>query len=137
MKPNRAQKESAPNPDTQADLAAWIFSGDSAYIDEFILAGSCAIQAEDMRAITKESQFVYGKIDAARPVGLSELKYHSRLMMRALELATRSHAVNPLPAYLDEGTFAVQYLLEGDDLARAPTVPTTIRKSNTPINTPL
>ena len=37
-------------------------------------------------------------------------------MIRALELATRSHAVDPLPAYLAEGTFAVQYLLKEDDL---------------------
>jgi uncharacterized membrane protein YkvA (DUF1232 family) len=115
MTPNRAQEESAANPETQADLAAWIFSGDSAHIDEFILAGSSGIQAADMRAITKESQFIYGKIHAARPPRLSELKYHSRLMMRALEFATRSHALDPLPAYLAEGTFAVQYLLEGDD----------------------
>jgi hypothetical protein len=116
MKPNRAQEESAVNPDRQADLAAWIFSGDSAHIDEFILAGSSGIQAENLRAITKESQFVYGKIYAAKQTGLSELKYHSRLMIRALELATRSHAVDPLPAYLAEGTFAVEYLLKEDDL---------------------
>jgi uncharacterized membrane protein YkvA (DUF1232 family) len=58
MTPNRAQEESAANPETQADLAAWIFSGDSAHIDEFILAGSSGIQAADMRAITKESQFI-------------------------------------------------------------------------------
>jgi uncharacterized membrane protein YkvA (DUF1232 family) len=116
MKPNIAQEQSGPIPDTQTDLAAWIFSGDRAHIDEFILAGSSGIQAEHLRAITNESELVYAKIYAARQAGLNELKDHSRLMIRALELAARSHAMDPLPAYLAEGTFAVQYLLKGDDL---------------------
>ena len=50
----------------------------------------------DLHAITKQSQFVYGKIYAAS--------------------TTRSHAMDPLPAYMAEGTFAVQYLLKEDDL---------------------
>ena len=78
--------------------------------------GGSEIRAKDLHAITKESQFVYGKIYAAREAGLSELKDHSRVIMRTLEFATRSHAVDPLPAYMAEGTFAVQYLLKEDDL---------------------
>ena len=48
--------------------------------------------------------------------GLSELKHHSRVIIRTLEFATRSHATDPLPAYMAEGTFAIQYLLKEDDL---------------------
>jgi uncharacterized membrane protein YkvA (DUF1232 family) len=116
MKPNRLQEQPGRNLDTGADLAAWLFSGEAADIDEFILAGSSGIRAEDLCAITKGSQFVYGKIYAAREAGLSELREHSRLIMRTLEFATRAQAVDPLPAYLAEGTFAVQYLLKEDDL---------------------
>lgn len=116
MKPNRLQEQPGTNPDMGADLAAWLFSGDTAHIDEFVLAGSSGIRAEDLRAITKKSQFVYEKIYAAKEAGLSELKDHSRLIMRTLEFATRSYAMDPLPGYLAEGTFAIQYLLNQDDL---------------------
>ncbi len=111
MKPNKPQGQSAANLDTGADLAAWPFSGDTADIDEFILAGT-----EDLHAITKESQCVYEKIYAAREAGLSDLNAHTRLIMQTLEFSTRSHAVDPLPAYLAEGTFAAQYLLKEHDL---------------------
>jgi uncharacterized membrane protein YkvA (DUF1232 family) len=116
MKPNKPQGQSAANLDTGADLAAWLFSGDTADIDEFILAGSSGIRSEDLRAITKESQCVYAKIYAAREAGLSDLNAHTRLIMQTLEFSTRSHAVDPLPAYLAEGTFAAQYLLKEHDL---------------------
>ena len=116
MKPNKPQEQPAANPDTGIDLAAWLFSGDPAHIDEFILAGSSEIRSEHLHAITKESQCVYEKIYAARDAGLSELKAHTRLIMQTLEFATRSHAMDPLPAYLAEGTFAVQYLLKEHDL---------------------
>jgi uncharacterized membrane protein YkvA (DUF1232 family) len=116
MKPNKPQGQSAANLDTGADLAAWLFSGDTADIDEFILAGSSGIRSEDLRAITKESPCVYEKIYAAREAGLSDLNAHTRLIMQTLEFSTRSHAVDPLPAYLAEGTFAAQYLLKEHDL---------------------
>ena len=116
MKPNGLQEQPATNPDTGADLAAWLFSGDTAHIDEFILAGSSEIRAKGLHAITKESRFVYAKIYAVREAGLSELKDHSRVIMRTLEFATRSHAMDPLPTYMAEGTFAIQYLLKEDDL---------------------
>ena len=48
--------------------------------------------------------------------GLSELKHHSRVIIRTLEFATRSRAMDALPAYMAEGTFAIQYLLKEDDL---------------------
>jgi uncharacterized membrane protein YkvA (DUF1232 family) len=116
MKPNKPQGQSAANLDTGADLAAWLFSGDTADIDEFILAGSSGIRSEDLRAITKESPCVYEKIYAAREAGLSDLNAHTRLIMQTLEFSARSHAVDPLPAYLAEGTFAAQYLLKEHDL---------------------
>jgi uncharacterized membrane protein YkvA (DUF1232 family) len=116
MKPNKAQGQSVANLDTAADLAAWLFSGDTAHIDAFILAGSSRIRSEDLRAITKESQCVYEKIYAVREAGLSDLKTHTRVIMQTLEVATLSHSVDPLPAYLAEGTFAAQYLLEEHDL---------------------
>jgi uncharacterized membrane protein YkvA (DUF1232 family) len=116
MKPNRPQEQPASNPDNVADLAAWLFSGDTAHIDEFILTGSSGIRSEDVHAITKESQCVYEKIYAARDAGLSDLKAHTRLIMQTLEFAARSHAADPLPAHLAEGTFAAQYLLKEDDL---------------------
>jgi len=116
MKPNRPQEQPASNPDTVADLAAWLFSGDTAHIDEFILAGSSGIRSEDLHAITKESQCVYEKIYAAKDAGLSDLKAHTRLIMQTLEFAARSHAADPLPAHLAEGTFAAQYLLKEHDL---------------------
>jgi len=116
MKPNKPQGQSAANLDTGADLAAWLFSGDTAHIDEFILAGSSGIRSEDLHAITKESQCVYEKIYAAKDAGLSDLKAHTRLIMQTLEFAARSHAADPLPAHLAEGTFAAQYLLKEHDL---------------------
>jgi len=36
--------------------------------------------------------------------------------METLEFATRSDVVDPLPAYMAEGAFAVQYLLKEDEL---------------------
>jgi uncharacterized membrane protein YkvA (DUF1232 family) len=116
MKPKRPQEQPTSNPDRAADLAAWLFSGDTAHIDEFILAGSSGIRSEDLHAITKESQCVYEKIYAARDAGLSDLKAHTRLIMQTLEFAARSHAADPLPAHLAEGTFAAQYLLKEHDL---------------------
>jgi uncharacterized protein DUF1232 len=116
MKPNKPQEQPAPNLGTGADLAAWLFSGDTAHIDEFILTGSSGIRSEDLRAIIKESQRVYEKIYAASDAGLSDLKAHTRLIMQTLEFATRSHAIDPLPACLAEGTFAAQYLLKEHDL---------------------
>lgn len=116
MKPNKAQGQTAANLDTGADLAAWLFSGDTADIDKFILAGSSGIRSEDLRAIAKESQCVYEKVYAAREAGLSDLNAPTRLIMQTLESATRSHAIDPLPTYLAEGTFAAQYLLKEHDL---------------------
>jgi uncharacterized membrane protein YkvA (DUF1232 family) len=112
MKPNRPQEQSASNPDTPADLAAWLFSGDAAHIDEFIPAGTSGIRSEHVHAITKESQRIY----AARDAGLSELKAHTRLIMQTLEFAAWPGAADPLPAHLVEGTFAAQYLLREHDL---------------------
>jgi hypothetical protein len=116
MKPNKPQGEPAANLDTGVDLAAWLFAGDTARIDAFILAGSSSIRSEDLHAITKEGQCVYETISAVREAGLSDLKLHTRLIMQTLEFAARSHAVDPLPAYLAEGTFAAQYLLKEHDL---------------------
>jgi uncharacterized membrane protein YkvA (DUF1232 family) len=116
MKPNQPQGHAVANPDAEPDLAGWLFSGDPAHIDAFILAGSSGIRSEDLRAITKESQFVYEKVYAAKEAGLSDLKAHTRVIMQTLEFATRSHAGDPLPAYLAEGTFAAQYLLRECDL---------------------
>jgi len=103
-------------PEKMADLAAWVFSGDTAHIDEFILAGSSGIRSEHLHAIAKESQSVYEKIDVARDAGLSDLKAYARLIMQTLESAARSDAADPLPGYLAEGTFAAQYLIEEHDL---------------------
>ena len=36
--------------------------------------------------------------------------------METLEFATRSDVVDPLPAYMAEGAFAVQYILKEDEL---------------------
>jgi uncharacterized membrane protein YkvA (DUF1232 family) len=116
MKPNKPQEQPAPNLGTGADLAAWLFSGDTAHIDEFILAGSSRIRSEHLHAITKESQCLYEKIYRARDAGLGDLKAHTRLIMQTLEFAARSHAADPLPAHLAEGTFAAQYLLKEHDL---------------------
>jgi Protein of unknown function (DUF1232) len=99
-----------------ADSTAWLFSGDTAHIDKFILAGSSGIRSEHLQAITKESQCVYEKIYVARDSGLGDLKTHTRLIMQTLEFAARSHVADPLPAHLAEGTFAAQYLLEERDL---------------------
>jgi Protein of unknown function (DUF1232) len=115
MKANRSEEQAESNANAVADLA-WLFSGDTAHIDEFIFAGSSQIRSEDLRAITKESQCVYEKIYAIRDAGLSDLKAHSRLIMQTLEFAARSHLVDPLPAHLAEGTFAAQYLLMEYDL---------------------
>jgi hypothetical protein len=116
MKSNRSQEQPASNPDTTADLAAWVFSGDTAQIDEFILAGTSGIRSQDLQAITRESQRVYEKIYAARDAGLGHLKAHTRLIMQTLEFAACSLAADPLPAHLAEGTFAAQYLLKEHDL---------------------
>jgi uncharacterized membrane protein YkvA (DUF1232 family) len=116
MKPNKPQRHATANPDPEVDLAAWLFSGETAHIDAFILAGSSGIRSADLRAIIKESHFVYEKVDAAKEAGLSDLKAHTRVIMQTLEFATRSHALDPLPAYLAEGTFAAQYLLKEHDL---------------------
>jgi uncharacterized membrane protein YkvA (DUF1232 family) len=116
MKPNRPQEQPASNPDTAADLAAWLFSGDAVHIDEFILAGTSGIRSEHLHAVTKESQCVYEKVYAARDAGLSELKEHTRIIMQTLEFAACSDAADPLPAHLAEGTFAAQYLLKEHDL---------------------
>lgn len=116
MRPNAPQEQPAANPDTKADLAGWLFSGDPAHIDEFILAGISGIRSEHLHVITKESQRVYEKIYAAGDAGLSELRAHTRLIMQTLEFAARSHGTEPLPAHLAEGTFAAQYLLKEHDL---------------------
>ena len=116
MKANRSQGRAESNPNTAADFAAWLFSGDTAHIDEFILAGSSQIRSEHLRAIIEESRCVYEKIYAIRDAGLSDLKAHSRLIMQTLEFAARSHLVDPLSAHLAEGTFAAQYLLMEYDL---------------------
>ena len=116
MRPNAPQEQPAANPDTKADLAGWLFSGDPAHIDEFILAGISGIRSEHLHVITKESQRVYEKIYAAKDAGLSELKAHTRLIMQTLEFAACSDAADPLPAHLAEGTFAAQYLLKEHDL---------------------
>jgi hypothetical protein len=115
MKANGPQEHPPSNADSTADPAAWIFSGDTAHIDEFILAGSSGIRSEHLQAIANKSQWVYEKIYAATDAGLSDLKAHTRLIMQTLEFAARSDPVNPLPAHLAEGTFAAQYLLEDRD----------------------
>jgi uncharacterized membrane protein YkvA (DUF1232 family) len=116
MKADRREEPPALNAEKMADLAAWVFSGNTAHIDEFILAGSSGIRSEHLHAIAKESQSVYEKIDVARDAGLSDLKAYTRLIMQALESAARSDATDPLPSYLAEGTFAAQYLIKEHDL---------------------
>jgi Protein of unknown function (DUF1232). len=116
MKADRREEQPALHIEKMADLAAWVFSGEIAHIDEFILAGSSGIRSEHLRAIAKESQRVYEKIDVATDAGLSDLKAYTRLIMQTLESAARSHAADPLPGCLAEGTFAAQYLMKEHDL---------------------
>jgi uncharacterized membrane protein YkvA (DUF1232 family) len=116
MRPTAPQERAAANPDTKADLGGWLFSGDPAQIDAFILAGSSGIRSEHLHVVTKESQRVYEKIYAAGDAGFSDLRTHTRLIMQTLEFAARSHGTEPLPAHLAEGTFAAQYLLKEHDL---------------------
>ena len=112
---NLSVYEPASSPDAAYDSAAWLFSGSTADIDEFILKASSRIRSEDLHAIAKESQQVYEKIYEVREPGLSDLKRCTRLIMQTLEFAAGTQMADPLPAHITEGTFAAQYLVKEDD----------------------
>jgi hypothetical protein len=65
----------------------------------------------------KKASLSTKKSTPRKEAGLSDLKAHTRVIMQTLEFATRSHALDPLPAYLAEGTFAAQHLLRERDLS--------------------
>jgi uncharacterized membrane protein YkvA (DUF1232 family) len=95
--------------------AVRILSGDTEHIDGIILAGSVGIRAKDLHAIVRERELIEKKFQAIS-VGYHELKHQIREIMRTLEAAVLVNAIDPLPRYLAEGTFAAQYFLNKEDL---------------------
>ncbi|HYZ71520.1 MAG TPA: YkvA family protein [Chthoniobacterales bacterium] len=96
--------------------AGWLFSGEMAQVDRFILISASQIHPLDLCVINEKGQQVYEKIYRIREAGLNALKRQSRIIMQTLEFAAGMQLVDPLPAYLAEGTFAMQYLLREHDL---------------------
>ena len=97
-------------------LAAWVFSGDSGSVDAYIEEAVAKIQAVDLHAVVRQSCQVYSKIYAAREAGMTELKEQAQSIMQILQAASRSGVADPLPAHLIEGTLAIQYLIDEQDL---------------------
>jgi uncharacterized membrane protein YkvA (DUF1232 family) len=96
--------------------ADWLFSGETGQVDRFIRINSSLIRSVDLCAVSEKSQQIYEKIYVMQQAGLSDLKRQSRIIMQTLEFAAGMQTQDPLPAYLVEGTFAMQYLLREHDL---------------------
>jgi uncharacterized membrane protein YkvA (DUF1232 family) len=96
--------------------SGWPFSGEIAQIDKFIIVGSSQIRSADLQIINEKSQQVHEKIYLIREQGLSDLKRQTRLIMQTIEFAARLQFEDPLPTYLAEGGFAMQYLIREEDL---------------------
>lgn len=96
--------------------AGWPFTGEIAQVDRFIIIGSSRIRSADLPAINEKSQQVHEKIYQIREEGLSDLKRQTRLIIQTIEFAARLQFEDPLPTYVAEGAFAMQYLLREEDL---------------------
>ena len=113
---NLFSSQSGLNPCLFGSSAGWPFSGEIAHIDQFIVIGSSQIRSADLHAINEKSQQVHEKIYLIQEAGLSDFKWQTRLIMQTIEFAARLQFEDPLPVYLVEGVFAMQYLLHEQDL---------------------
>jgi uncharacterized membrane protein YkvA (DUF1232 family) len=115
VKDSKSDKRPAANQNAEHDLKARLLSRDAQIIDALILAGSVKIRARDLHAIIRERELIEKKFQAIS-MEYHELKHQIREIIRTLEAAALVNATDPLPRYLSEGIFAVQYLLKDNDL---------------------
>jgi hypothetical protein len=104
------------NRGSPTQLAGWVFSGESGYLDAYIEKAAAKIKATDLYSVVQQSDQIYQKIYAAREAGLIELKEQARTIMQNLESASLSRIADPLPIHLTEGIAAIQYLINDKDL---------------------